>query len=392
MAELMTVGEWLRNQYQDYDPALSPRSRAVEARMASAFGFEMPKVGYRRYADPVALAVAAHYVRSTAAEDMGCQARLANCGMSAIRVVLDAAELMNGDLIVAGSTLYGLTSEMIIDLNGRFGVDVDFVASDDHEALASAARGGADFVFVETIGNGQGMPVCDVAELMDQLWGTKLTLVLDNTFLTAALFDPWKLYQQIREKRYRGQDSAFTFVVVESLSKYYRVGPEDTATAGLIVAPPEFIERCDCYLAWGAGIQLPQLSGFPFELYDAAKHVMPKLSANAAAVAEYLKTRPHPLIEQVYYPNDHPFIQEYAGGQAGGVIYLRINTDKPGLGERWFARAGIMARASFGHTEMTHVDFGWHNPQKNPLGLIRLAMGTQDTPEESVDKIKRALL
>jgi len=376
-----SVGQWLEATCPNYDTALSPVSREAERELAASFDVNVPDIPYARYGNTISLAVAKNYADRVGATGLGFEARLTNCGMAAIRAVFETGIRCYADHLAAGKVLYGLTDELF-----RTAPDL-FRTTKPHRFNAVRGLGPDVFptgmrfmVFVETIGNGIPMPVFVLEKFLREHWNNQEVLVVDGTFTTCALLNPFGVYDRVRRDFGPG---TIKLVYVESLSKYYRTGDIDHGTAGIIVAPQVFIAECDKVLAHGFGIQYPQLADFPVDLFGACAEVMPRLSFNAKAAAEFL--RGHPRVRNVWYPG---WDSELARG-AGGVLYLEVETDERGAGERLFEPV-IPFRASFGHAQSTHVDFGQFN-QSLPPGTIRLAVGTRETPSQVVAKLQTAL-
>ena len=387
--DVRTVAEWL--VYYDVDVNVSPRptDRKGEFEIAKLHGVEVPKIPYARYGTTISLAVADWFCRSVCAKERGFAARMTGSGMSAILLALRAA---GAGSIIAGKVLYGLTSEEINDLSATYGVPVHYVDSGNLDDIMSAVAAveGPKALFFETIGNGVPMPVLDVKGLLREIWTrADVTFILDNTFATCALFNPFSSAScWVRLTAELGAP-ACVFVYVESLSKYYRAHvTSDRATGGIIMAPAKFVtERVDPRLKRGHVIATPALLTFPADLYGACERVMLRLSNNAEAAAQFLFQHRRVGRENLWYP-----IEGHRGlfqDGAGGVLYFNVRGEERGVGARLF-EPHIPFRASFGHAESTHVDFGAHDP-KQPAGLIRLAVGVNETPEEVVAKLEACL-
>ncbi|OGH71090.1 MAG: hypothetical protein A3C90_00520 [Candidatus Magasanikbacteria bacterium RIFCSPHIGHO2_02_FULL_51_14] len=385
-----SVAEWLENNGGKVDLNVSPNpaDREDERLMAKVFGVELPKIPYARYGTTVSLVGAEWFCRSVGAEELGFAARLTGSGMSAIQLALRAA---GWGTIIAGKVLYGLTPEELNDLSATYGVPVHYVDSGNLEDIMSAVAAveGKKTLFFETIGNGVPMPVLDLRGLLKEIWTREdVTLILDNTFATCALFNPFSPANCLARLTAELGNPACTFVYLESLSKYYRADvTRDPATGGVIMAPQKFMtERVDPRLMRGHVIATPALLTFPADLYGACKRVMLRLSTNAEAVAQFLSAHRRVGRENVWYP-----IEDNRGlfrDGMGGVLYFNVPGEERGVGARLF-ESHIPFRASFGHAESTHVDFGAFG--KDPPGLIRLAVGVNETPEEVVENLEACL-
>lgn len=390
MELLVTVEEFVNRHYSGFDWDLSPESvdgnNQLLCKWIAHCGVEPVGLPYARYDTTLARLVAAGFAMDVGARGLGFTARLTNCGMSAITLALRAA----GTHIVSGDVLYGLTKDELNELDQAYGSKVKWVRNSTtvdimaHVALLRSLDPNRRIgIFVETIGNGLGMPVADVEELLRSFWSSKNTIVIvDNTFATCALVNPFHILKRLR-KELGGE--CFTFVYVESASKYYRANPAvDKDTLGIIIAPDTFLrEEIDPRLVRGAAVPLSVLRKFPVELFMACSRVTPILSTNAVVAAHFL--RGHPQVRQVWYPHDHPMLAK----GAGGVLYLERDTDNRGEGAEVFGSV-IPKRASFGHVYATHIDWGAFD-ESSPAGLTRLAVGTLDTPESTLYKLRKCL-
>ncbi len=390
--KLYSVREWVKNwSAPQLDLALSPRDRTVERMMAERMGVEFPQIGYTRYRSILADVVAHEFARRVGALDIGFEARLTNSGMAAVEAVVEAAEIQPGDNIARGEVLYSMTPQVLERRRGLTGgrLTLDVLPADAGNFFDAAKkdyqRYSRRMFFFETIGNGRPMPVFEFDGVLRDVWRWENTwLVLDNTFLTCVLFNPFAVYARVREEF--GEDPRVKFVYVESLSKHYRAhGGFDHAPGGIVIGPKDFIAKCDEALQFGGVMTTPTLLDFPYDLYDAAAAVMPQLSRNAAAAAEFL--RGHSQTKEVWYPDLAERLSQASG--AGGVLFFEAKVEQPGFGERVLAEV-IPPRASFGHDDTTHVDFGSLDP-KFPPGLIRLAVGARETPQEVVSKLEACL-
>jgi O-acetylhomoserine (thiol)-lyase len=142
-------------------------------------------------------------------------------GMAAMH--LGIATLLNaGDHIVASSSLYGGTINLLTHTLPRFGVTTSFVKPRDHDGLRSAIRPSTRLVIGETIGN-PGLEVLDIPKVADVAHKAGLPLLIDNTFATPYLCRPIEL----------GAD-----IVMESITKW--IGGHGAAIGGVLVDSGRF--------------------------------------------------------------------------------------------------------------------------------------------------------
>lgn len=370
-----SVLDWLQRNYSDYCGRVTVNSeeKEPEREMIKAYGdfdIEMPPYSYKRYGYGLSHLVAQTFAHWTGALELGFSARLTNCGMAAIETVMDTAN-SKCSFIVASPVLYSQTPGILEKYSKR----VEFVKNE--RGLADRV-GSAPLVFLEPIGNGLSMPLFNVEDILEMLWLDNTIVVLDNTLLTCSLLNPFKIYTKLQKEL---GNPKMQLIYIESLSKHYRTTNHDLITAGIIVAPNDFIKKVDeVIMRNGAYLQFPCLEKLPFDLFSACKKIMPQLCKNAEAAAEFL--RKHSKVKEVFYP-DLP-------NGAGGVLYFIIEDSKideviPLLENEFGAYMG-----SFGHSHTTWVPFG-KLVKGNPKGLIRLAVGCEEKPQEIVRRLENVL-
>jgi O-acetylhomoserine (thiol)-lyase len=109
-------------------------------------------------------------------------------GMAALHLAI--ATLLNaGDHIVASSSLYGGTINLLAHTLPRFGITTTFVKPRDHDAFRSAIKPNTKLVIGETIGN-PGLEVLDIPKIAGIAHDAKIPLLIDNTFATPYLSRP----------------------------------------------------------------------------------------------------------------------------------------------------------------------------------------------------------
>lgn len=151
---------------------------------AGLFNLERAGHLYSRISNPT-VAVLEERV---AALEGGVGAVATASGMAALHLAI-ATLAGAGDHIVASSSLYGGTVNLLAQTLPRFGVTTTFVAPRDHEAFARAIRPQTRLVLAETIGN-PGLEVLDIAKVAGIAHAAGVPLVIDNTFATPFLCRP----------------------------------------------------------------------------------------------------------------------------------------------------------------------------------------------------------
>jgi O-acetylhomoserine (thiol)-lyase len=137
-------------------------------------------------------------------------------GMAAMHLAI--ATLLNaGDHIVASTSLYGGTINLLTHTLPRFGIATSFVGPRDHAGFRQAIGPHTRLLIAETIGN-PGLEVLDVPQVADIAHAAGIPLLIDNTFATPYLSRPIEL----------GAD-----IVMNSITKW--IGGHGVAIGGVIV-------------------------------------------------------------------------------------------------------------------------------------------------------------
>lgn len=127
-----------------------------------------------------------------------------------------------GDHIVAASTIYGGTYNLLSHTLPAFGITATLVDPDEKGSFERAIRPNTKAVFIETLGN-PNSNLIDVEHAAKAAHAHNIPLIVDNTFATPFLFRPLE----------HGAD-----IVVHSATKF--IGGHGTALGGLIVESGKF--------------------------------------------------------------------------------------------------------------------------------------------------------
>lgn len=130
--------------------------------------------------------------------------------------------LTAGDHIVASSSLYGGTYNLLNVTLPRLGIKTTFVDASDPENFSSAVKENTRAFFVESLGNPK-LDVLDLEAISSHAKKAKVPFIVDNTVATPALLNPIKY----------GAD-----IVIHSLTKY--IGGQGNSLGGVIVDAGNF--------------------------------------------------------------------------------------------------------------------------------------------------------
>ena len=125
--------------------------------------------------------------------------------------------LKAGDHIVASSSLYGGTYNLLSVTLPRFGITTTFVDASNPDNFADAVQDNTRAFFVESLGNPK-LDVLDLEAIAEHSKAAEVPFIVDNTVATPALLNPIK----------HGAN-----IVIHSLTKY--IGGQGTSLGGAIV-------------------------------------------------------------------------------------------------------------------------------------------------------------
>ena len=151
---------------------------------AALFNLERAGHIYTRISNPTTAVLE----ERLAALENGVGAICTASGQAAMHLAI--ATLLNaGEHIVASSSLYGGTINLLAHTLPRFGIATTFVKPRDLDAFRASIKPTTRLVIAETIGN-PGLEVLDIPAVSDTAHQAKLPLLIDNTFATPYLSRP----------------------------------------------------------------------------------------------------------------------------------------------------------------------------------------------------------
>ena len=216
------------------------KSRAVPIYQTTSFVFDdtqegaelfaLQKAGniYTRITNPTTSA----FEERIAALEGGVGALATASGMAALTyTILGLAHA--GDHVVAASTIYGGTFNLLKETLPRYGITTTFVDIDNLEELEAAIKDNTKLVLIETLGN-PVINIPDIEKIAEIAHKHQIPLVADNTFATPYLINVFS----------HGVD-----IAVHSATKF--IGGHGTTIGGVIVDSGKF--------DWAASGKFPQL-------------------------------------------------------------------------------------------------------------------------------------
>jgi len=326
-----------------------------------------------------------------------------------------------GDHIVASSSIYGGTFNLIATTMAKMGVSASFVSPDcTEEELNAAFRENTKAVFGETIAN-PALTVLDIELFAKAAHAHGVPLIVDNTFATPVNCRPFEWGADIvthsTTKYMDGHGVAVGGAVVDSgnfdwmanAGRFPGLCTPDESYHGIVYAEKfgregAFITKCTSQLMRDLGsIQSPQ-SAFYLNLGLESLHVrVARHCENGQAVAEFLAA--HPKVAAVNYcglPGDryHERAKKYLPKGSCGVVSFELKGGRQAA-ETFMkslrlaaiethvadARTCCLNPATSTHRQMTDEQLAQAGI---PAGLVRISCGLEDAADLIAD-IRQAL-
>ncbi len=326
-----------------------------------------------------------------------------------------------GSHIVASSSIYGGTFNLIAVTMAKMGITATFVSPDcTEEELNTAFQDNTRAVFGETIAN-PALTVLDIEKFAKAAHSHGVPLIVDNTFPTPINCRPieWgaDIVTHSTTKYMDGHGAAVGGAIVDSgkfdwmvhAEKFPGLCTPDESYHGITYAEKfgkegAFITKCTAQLMRDFGcIQSPQ-NAFFLNLGLESLHVrMPRHVENGQAVAEYLLN--HPKVAYVNYsglPSDkyYALAQKYLPNGGCGVVSFGLKGGRKAA-EAFMknlklaaiethvadARTCCLNPASSTHRQMNDEQL---KAAGVPAELIRISCGIEDK-EDLIADLEQAL-
>lgn len=379
--------------------------------MGKLFDLEASGYFYTRLQNPTNDYVAA----KIAALEGGSAAMLTSSGQAAnFFALFNICEC--GSHIVASSSIYGGTFNLIDVTMRKMGVDVTFVSPKaSEEELNAAFKENTRAVFGETIAN-PALTVFDIEKFAKVAHAHGVPLIVDNTFPTPVNCRPieWgaDIVTHSTTKYMDGHGAAVGGCIVDSgkfdwmahADKFPGLCTPDESYHGITYAEKfgkegAFITKCTSQLMRDFGcIQSPQ-NAFILNLGLESLHVrMPRHVENGLAVAKFLKEQPQ--VKKVTYPGlegdeYYEIAQKYLPKGGCGVVSFELEGGRAAA-ESFMkklkliaiethvadARSCCLNPATSTHRQMSDEQL---EAAGIPAGLIRVSCGLEDSADLVAD-------
>ncbi len=384
--------------------------------MGKLFDLEASGYFYTRLQNPTN-----DYVAAKIAElEGGTAAMLTSSGQAAnFFALFNICEA--GSHIVASSSIYGGTFNLIAVTLKKMGIEATFVSPDcTEEELDAAFQENTRAVFGETIAN-PALTVLDIEKFAKAAHSHGVPLIVDNTFPTPVNCRPieWgaDIVTHSTTKYMDGHGAAVGGALVDSgkfdwmahADKFPGLCTPDESYHGITYAEKfgkegAFITKCTAQLMRDLGcIQSPQ-NAFLLNLGLESLHVrMPKHVENGQAVAEFLEA--HPKVVKVNYPGlpsdrYHELAKKYLPNGGCGVVSFELAGGRAAA-ENFMKRlkiAAIETHVADARTCCLNPATSTHRQMNDeqleaagiPAGLIRISCGLENK-EDLIADLSQAL-
>lgn len=292
--------------------------------MSTSYAFEgVEEKRYPRYFNtPNQRALA----KKMAALEHGEAALIFGSGMAAVSTSI-LAFVHKGDHVVLQQTLYGGTSNLVVEEFEKFGVEYTITKDLELSTFEAAIRENTTAIYIETPSNPL-LTITDIRGVASLAKKHGLVSMIDNTFASPVNQNPIDL----------GID-----IVIHSATKY--MGGHSDILAGTVISSEENIEKI-----WQMAKNLGgSLSDYTVWLLERSLKTMglrvKAQNENAQKLAEFLEGHSH--ISRVYYPGltshpDHELAKSQMKG-FGGMISFEL---KEGLDSSQFQKTLKLIKSS----------------------------------------------
>ena len=401
------------------------KSRAVPIYQTTSFVFEdtqegadlfaLQKAGniYTRITNPTTSA----FEERIAALEGGVGALATASGMAALTyTILGLAHA--GDHVVAASTIYGGTFNLLKETLPRYGITTTFVDIDNLEEVEAAIKDNTKLVLIETLGN-PAINIPDIEKIAEIAHRHQIPLVSDNTFATPYLINVFSHGVDISvhsaTKFIGGHGTTIGGVIVDSgkfdwaaSGKFPQFVNEDTSYHNLSytrdVGAAAFIVAARVQLLRDMGAALSPfnsfllLQGLETLSLRVERHVQ-----NAEKIVDFLVN--HPKVEKVNYPKlaDSPYhalAEKYLPKGVGSIFTFHVKGGEAearkvidsleifsNLANVADAKSLVVHPATTTHAQLSDSDLEAAGVTKNQ---IRLSIGLENA-DDLIEDLRLAL-
>ncbi len=322
---------------------------------------------YARYGNPTVRMFEERIAAIEGTEDAFATAS----GMAAVNAALTAM-LKAGDHVVSARALFG-SCLYVLEILGRFGVEVTLVDGTDLHAWRKAVRTDTKALFLETVSN-PTLEVIDLRAVAEIGHAVGATVIVDNVFATPTFSQAVAL----------GAD-----VVVYSATKH--IDGSGRCLGGVVCGTKDYIRKVlEPYLKHTGAAMSPFNAWVMLKGMETLDLRVRQQAASTQAVAEALET--HPKLDRVMFPGlkahpQHAIAMDQIGS-GGTVVSFEVRGGQAAAFRFLNALRLIKISNNLGDAKsiVTHPATTTHQrlpaDQKALLGitpgLVRLSLGIED--------------
>jgi len=382
-ATLLVHGGTQRSNFGETSEALFLTSGFVydSAEQAEAtFKGEVAHYQYSRFGNPTVM-----MLEDRLALLEGAEACLVTAsGMAAVHAAM-LSHLRSGDRVVASRALFGSCHWIVSTLLPRYGIATEFVDGADLAQWQAALSTPAAMVLLESPSNPM-LELVDIRAVCDLAHAAGALVVVDNVFATPLLQQPLQL----------GAD-----IVVYSCTKH--IDGQGRVLGGAVLSNKKWVTEVLQPFIRNTG---PTLSAFnAWLLLKGLETLSLRVNAacaGAAAVADFLETRPE--VSRVLYPTrkDHPQYELAQRQMSGGgtLVAFELAGGKPAAFGMMNALRLVAVSNNLGDSKSlathpattTHMRIGAEERARLGIGegAVRLSVGLEDATD-LIDDLTQAL-
>ncbi|MBE0661837.1 MAG: PLP-dependent transferase [Bacteroidales bacterium] len=321
--------------------------------------------------------------QTLAALENGKYATVFSSGIGATTAILST--LQQGDVVAAGSDLYGGTFRLFNQVFRQFGVNLITVNTQDLNQVEEVLKKSPKMIFLESPSNPL-LRISDIAAIAEMAKKHGVLTVVDNTFATPYFQNPLNL----------GAD-----IVMHSTTKY--IGGHSDVVGGVAITNNKEMKTKLDFARKAIG-----LNPSPFDAWLTSKGLktlgvrMERHAHNAMQVAEFFQN--HQLVARVYYPGleTHPYHDIARRQMSGfsGIVSVEFKLSIEQTIQLISSFNYFSLAESLGGVEslvdhpasMTHASISKEEREKNGLsdGLVRFSVGIEDV-EDLISDLEKHL-
>ncbi len=333
-----------------YRPDPTTRAAAVPIYQTTSYAFDSTQHGADLFDLKVAGNIYTRIMNPTtdvleqrvAAMEGGVGALAVASGMAAVTYAIQTiAEA--GDNIIATSTLYGGTYNLLAHTLPQLGIEVRFVDYRDPQGVAGLVDARTKAVYCESIGNPLGN-VVDFAAFAEAAHAGGVPLIVDNTVPSPYLCRPFEHGADIvvhsLTKYMGGHGTSIGGIIVDSgrfpwgehKEKFVRLNTPDVSYHGVnyveAMGAAAYIARARVVPLRNMGAAISPMNSFQIlQGIETLPLRMDRICSNTQRIAEFLAA--HPVVDWVEYAGlegnpSKPLVDKYMGVRASGILSFGV--------------------------------------------------------------------